>query len=229
VSVKAATLSEIEKIKAGDPFFKRLAKVTRSVEGKAATLSMDSIDFPGLTTLELKELPGAGINGELSPRAFDPLGLSTMVSEDQLLFYREAELKHGRICMLASLGIVVAEKYHPLFGDFFAGPAALAIQKTPVEYQYFWWAILAVIAVPEITNAKSLNLVERKVTDDSYTPGDWGFDPLGINPLNNYKPERERPDRFREMQTKELNNGRLAMIAAAGMLAQEMVTGKTIF
>jgi len=31
------------------------------------------------------------------------------------------------------------------------------------------------------------------------------------------------------MQNKELNNGRLAMLAAAGMIAQELATGKKLF
>jgi len=31
------------------------------------------------------------------------------------------------------------------------------------------------------------------------------------------------------MQTKELNNGRLAMIAVAGMIAQEIATGQKLF
>jgi len=52
-----------------------------------------------------------------------------------------------------------------------------------------------------------------------YIPGDIGFDPLGLKPTD--------PAEFREMQTKELQNGRLAMIAAAGFLAQEAVTGST--
>jgi len=34
---------------------------------------------------------------------FDPLGLSVDVSVGRLLFFREAELKHGRVCMLANL------------------------------------------------------------------------------------------------------------------------------
>ena len=50
-------------------------------------------------------------------------------------------------------------------------------------------------------------------------PGDLGFDPLGINP--------EDPAEFRLMQEKELSHCRLAMIAAAGFLAQEAVTGET--
>jgi hypothetical protein len=52
-----------------------------------------------------------------------------------------------------------------------------------------------------------------------YVPGDLGFDPLGLAP--------EDSDEFRAMQEKELSNGRLGMIAAAGFLAQEAVTGST--
>jgi Chlorophyll A-B binding protein len=38
---------------------------------------------------------------------FDPLGLSKDKDEATMNFYRAAELKHGRVCMLASLGIIV--------------------------------------------------------------------------------------------------------------------------
>ncbi len=50
---------------------------------------------------------------------------------------------------------------------------------------------------------------------EDYIPGDLGFDPLGIKP----KTEAE----LDVMKTKELNNGRLAMIGIAGMLVQELV------
>ena len=38
----------------------------------------------------------------------------------------------------------------------------------------------------------------------------------------------EDPEEFEIMQTKELQNGRLAMLAAAGFLVQEAVDGKGI-
>lgn len=38
---------------------------------------------------------------------FDPLNLSKDKDAETLRFYRAAELKHGRVCMLASLGIIV--------------------------------------------------------------------------------------------------------------------------
>jgi len=56
---------------------------------------------------------------------------------------------------------------------------------------------------------------------DNYYPGDVGFDPLNLKPTD--------ADEFATMQTKELQNGRLAMLGAAGMIAQELVNGKEIF
>jgi light-harvesting complex I chlorophyll a/b binding protein 4 len=56
---------------------------------------------------------------------------------------------------------------------------------------------------------------------DSYFPGDIGFDPLG------WKPKTD--EAFNEMATKEINNGRLAMFGAIGMLVQEQVTHEPIF
>ena len=56
--------------------------------------------------------------------------------------------------------------------------------------------------------------------NEDYYPGDVGFDPLGLKPTD--------PEAFAEMQTKELQNGRLAMLAAAGFLAQELVNHKPI-
>lgn len=55
---------------------------------------------------------------------------------------------------------------------------------------------------------------------EDYYPGDLGFDPLGLMP--------EDAEELKIMQTKELQNGRLAMLAAAGFLAQELVDGKGI-
>ena len=50
--------------------------------------------------------------------------------------------------------------------------------------------------------------------------GDIGFDPLGLRPK-----DMEDLD---VLITKELQNGRLAILAAAGFLAQEAVDGKGI-
>jgi hypothetical protein len=55
---------------------------------------------------------------------------------------------------------------------------------------------------------------------DGYYPGDIGFDPLGLKPTTE--------EAFNVMVTKELQNGRLAMFGAIGMLVQEQVTHEPI-
>ena len=55
----------------------------------------------------------------------------------------------------------------------------------------------------------------------SQVPGDFGWDPMDMYPTD--------PAGRVEMQTKELNNGRVAMIAVAGMVAQELATGAKLF
>ena len=86
--------------------------------------------------------------------------------------------------------------------------------------------ILLFIAVPETFRALR-GWMEPTVPENyfqlrpGYTPGDLDFDPLGLKP--------EDPEALKEMQTKELQHGRLAMLAAAGMIVQELQTGATLF
>merc|ERR1719359_642743 len=68
-----------------------------------------------------KELPGV-----TEPLGFwDPLGFCEAedLTEGKLKFYRECELKHGRLGMLAALGFVVGENFHPLFGGNIDAPS----------------------------------------------------------------------------------------------------------
>merc|ERR1739848_964568 len=88
----------------------------------------------------------AGVSAPMN--YFDPLGFSTTVDAGKLLFYREVELKHARVAMLAALGFVVGEQYHPLFGGDIDTPAYKAFQETPL--QTFWPLVVAAFAIPEI-------------------------------------------------------------------------------
>ena len=141
--------------------------------------------------------------------------------------YREAELTHGRVAMLAVVGFLVGEKVEGssfLFDAQVSGPAITHLTQVPTIF----WGILAIaIGAAEIKRAETGWVEPEKVPvskpgllRDEYYPGDLGFDPLGLKPDN-------AEDMF-IMQTKELQNGRLAMLAAAGFLAQELVNGKGI-
>merc|ERR1711990_595160 len=77
---------------------------------------------------------------------------------------------------------------------------------------------------PEVFSVFSFNSPfggELWTIRSDYEPGNLGFDPLGLKP--------EKAADLAEMQTKELNNGRLAMIATAGMIGQELVTKEKLF
>ena len=136
-------------------------------------------------------------------------------------FIREAELKHGRVAMLASLGFLVAEPFHPLFGGNIDVPSYIAFQQTPL--QTFWPAVLFAIAIPEVFSVFKFESpsVEKWALKTDTVPGDLGFDPLGLKPTSAAE--------LKEMQTKELNNGRLAMIGIAGMVGQELASGAKLF
>merc|ERR1719446_7374 len=176
-----------------------------------------------LKTIDSVKFKASALAGVTAPmNYFDPLGFATTVTAGKLLFYREVELKHGRVAMLAALGMLVGEQFHPLFGGDIDAPAYIAFQQTPLEA--FWPAVVAAIAIPEVFSVfqfQDPSKGEYWAMKDDHEPGDLGFDPLGLKPKD--------PKEFKEMQTKELNNGRLAMIAAAGMIAQELATGQKLF
>merc|ERR1719235_1071176 len=113
---------------------------------KAAVAQMEE-------AMVLKAQDMAGVTAPLG--FFDPLGFTTDFGADRqtheneqgkLFFYREVELKHGRVAMLATLGFVVGEQFHPLFGGDIDVPSYVAFQQTPL--QNFWPAVLAAIALP---------------------------------------------------------------------------------
>jgi hypothetical protein len=188
-----------------------MVNMTLEDQDKLETLKTDVV-------AKAKSLPG--VTGPLG--FFDPLALCATCSEGKLCFYREVELKHGRVAMLATLGFLVAEKFHPLFGGDIDVPSYLAFQQTPL--QTFWPAVVSAIAIPETLYV--LNFNEGGDEEGPWSmrtdrvAGDIGFDPLGLKPTD--------PEKLKNVQTKELNNGRLAMLAAAGMVAQELATGQKL-
>ena len=176
------------------------------------------MDDAVVASFDVKTMPG--VSGPLG--FFDPLDFCGDASEGKIRFYREVELKHGRVAMLAAFGFLVGEQFHPLWGGAIDVPSYIAFQETPL--QTFWPAVVLVISVLEVFSVFSFNTPfggEKWSIRSDYENGDLGFDPLGLKP--------ESPAELKEMQTKELNNGRLAMIGIAGMVVQELVSGQKLF
>lgn len=160
---------------------------------------------------------------------FDPAGFCSnengaegAATKGKVLFYREVEIKHCRVAMLAALGFPIAEQFHPLWGGNIDVPSYVAFQETPL--QAFWPLVVVTIAIIEIFSifpAFENPNVEGWAIKSDHVAGDYGFDPLGLKPSDAFL--------LKEMQTKELNNGRLAMIAIAGMVGQELATHQKLF
>ena len=163
----------------------------------------------------------ADLPGSIAPFGeFDPLGFTKDASVEDIKRLRESEITHGRVGMIAALGFLVGENFHPLWGGEISGAAISQLAYFPS----FIFGLTVVIGALELTRARTgwapPDEALWTLTDDYY-PGDIGFDPLGLKPTN--------PAEYAAMQTKELSNGRLGMLAAAGMIAQEVVTRAPLF
>ena len=81
---------------------------------------------PALTTLtELNPNPNPSPNPNPNPNPTQTITIT------KVRFYREVELKHGRVGMLAAVGFLVGEQFHPLFNV--DAPSYLAFQQTPLQ------------------------------------------------------------------------------------------------
>jgi hypothetical protein len=192
---------------------------------KTSSLSMADNAYPTLNgwTADPKAFC-AGLTGSIAPFGeFDPLGFTKDASVEDIKRLREAEVTHGRVGMIAVLGFLVGENFHPLFGGLITGPANSHLAQIQNIAPFFIVGLTGAIGAVELTRASTgwVSPTEAAWTlRDDYYPGDIGFDPIGLKPTD--------PAEFASMQTKELSNGRLAMLAAIGMIAQELVTRSTL-
>ena len=140
------------------------------------------------------------------------------------MLFREAELAHGRVAMVGALGYLVQAHFHPLFEV--EGPVIRHLDQvlTTSVGQLASSTLLMAIFFSEITRAR-IGWVEPEVEirtlREGYEPGSLGFDPLGLAPKD--------PAELASMQDKEIRNGRLAMLAIAGMTLAELNTGEQLF
>merc|ERR1712093_503801 len=204
----------------------------------ASLLSATATTVSGFSSVAPTLKPDAnafayGLPGALEPvGALDPFGFTDGKDFNTIKGYREAELQHGRVAMLASLGMLITEKpleFHPLFqaANSDIGPAIRHLDEVRAASPFFFEILALLIGGLEVNRALTGwtkpgdALTGGKRFNEDYFPGDVGFDPLGLAPKD--------PQEFMELHTKELQNGRLAMLGMAGMVAQELVNGKEIF
>ncbi|CAE7484748.1 FCPE, partial [Symbiodinium sp. CCMP2456] len=153
----------------------------------------------------------AGTGGPLPNDFWDPAGLSTRVSEKELLNYRAMELKHGRVAMLAVLHwFHVAAGYH-LLGDYAIGEKMSndpLVSLTQLPMGGMWQVIFTIMCLEWLT------------TYICKPPEDRPWDVLGWKGIIDEDYPSEIWNGWKRVQCQEVNNGRLAMMAITGLIAQ---------
>merc|ERR1712050_50323 len=159
---------------------------------------------------------------------FDPLGFAS--NKRLLPWYREAELAHGRCCMLATLGLTIQSagvKFEPFVTRYptSSEDALTAATQVPV---IGWLQILAVITLSELWRYE--NVISKY--DQGVAPGDLGWNPNA--PVSTKRPKWFGPtftakyskEEFDLMKLREIKHARLAMFGFGFMLVQNAATGK---
>mmetsp|Transcript_7469 Transcript_7469/g.15467 ORF Transcript_7469/g.15467 Transcript_7469/m.15467 type:complete len:240 (+) Transcript_7469:137-856(+) len=171
-----------------------------------------------------ESLPCYGLPGAISPLGFfDPLGFTKDMELRGVKRFREAEIMHGRVAMMATVGYIIGEST-PTIAYGMNVHHTIANNQIPEIPGTVIFPFFLAVNIAEAVRA-NIGWVEPGLGDvftlrENYYPGDIRFDPLGLKPTD--------AKEFANMQTKELSNGRLAMLAAAGMCVQELVNGKGI-
>jgi hypothetical protein len=138
---------------------------------------------------------------------FDPLGLSNGKSDQIMNIYREAELKHGRVAMAACLGWYLdAGGVHPAFNSELSSDPLEAAKQLPVVG---WLQFVLGCGAIEW-------LAQQIKSRPGYQPGDL----LGAS----YWVD-DSDEGWVDYQNKEINNGRLAMVAIMGIITQATLFG----
>eukprot|EP00931_Biecheleriopsis_adriatica_P070869 TRINITY_DN446_c0_g1_i1.p1 TRINITY_DN446_c0_g1~~TRINITY_DN446_c0_g1_i1.p1 ORF type:complete len:294 (+),score=94.72 TRINITY_DN446_c0_g1_i1:101-883(+) len=141
---------------------------------------------------------------------FDPLGFSKVGDEEGFRKLRAAERKHGRVAMMAAVGAVF--QHYIQFPTFQSGPKGLAVLTTTP-------GMVGSAVLVGLCGVLELFFWTEKPDEE---PGDFG------NPFSLERDLKTGGPVYigAGPRDRELNNGRMAMISIAGIMAAELATGK---
>jgi hypothetical protein len=235
VVVKKAPVVVAKKVVAAKKVVVKKAVAAKKVVVKKAVPAFKANKSVG--TVASRAIPGeqapAILNGALiGDVGFDPCFLSTKadtianyfngifdgaVQLDGLSWYREAELMHGRICMVAVLGFIVPGVSHlPGVGYDYTNPLE-AWGSAPSAALLQIFAFMSALEFRRIGNIASAG--SAYVVGDAQRWGQDGWNPFG---LDYTKAE------YAEKQLQEIKHARLAMIGFLGVVFQANASGESV-
>jgi len=161
----------------------------------------------------------AGISTETGNKVWDPLNLSKNMDEGNLNLVRAAELKHCRVAMLATVGWAWTAtgthfngmlSLHPPVSFADAAATGSPLKAAAMMSGFGVWQMVAAIGTLEV-------MWENKYPA-SECAGNYGVPAV-----------TQDPEKFRELETMELKNGRLAMIGIISFACADALPGSVPF
>ncbi|KAJ1429271.1 chlorophyll a/b-binding protein domain-containing protein [Ochromonadaceae sp. CCMP2298] len=161
------------------------------------------------------------LDGMIGNAEFDPFGFSEAFD---VKWMREAELKHGRVSMLAVVGWLVQAQ-----GVHLPSDTGLYDVANPIDAVFHVGAgpllqiVLGVGALEWLNHDGKMTMTDMH-EGSSRVPGEFA------NPIYGAKQLKGKSESVvADIKLKELKNGRLAMMAIGGLVHQTIVTGTTTF
>lgn len=180
----------------------------------SAAAFVPTTSSPSTVVMEasLESLPGVG--QETGGKPWDPYGFATKASTDTLGWFRHAELKHGRVAMLAFTGFLVQSAGGGVI-PFNSANGLATLSTKPFEAAAQTpgggWAQIALVI-------GFIELYSESIKPHYTKGGQPGYIPL-------VAPAGLAENIDIRAANKELKNGRLAMIGMAGFFSSQLIPG----
>eukprot|EP00568_Trieres_chinensis_P000303 CAMPEP_0183307530 /NCGR_PEP_ID=MMETSP0160_2-20130417/17870_1 /TAXON_ID=2839 ORGANISM="Odontella Sinensis, Strain Grunow 1884" /NCGR_SAMPLE_ID=MMETSP0160_2 /ASSEMBLY_ACC=CAM_ASM_000250 /LENGTH=192 /DNA_ID=CAMNT_0025471137 /DNA_START=32 /DNA_END=607 /DNA_ORIENTATION=- len=190
----------------------KVAALLLALAGSAAAFAPSA---PAQSATQLSALTLDDIGGSTAPlKNYDPLRLSLLGSDETLLWFRAAELKHARCAMVATTGYLInAAGFH--FPGMLSTSENISFESLSNMSPVDAWA-----AVPDAGKAQIIGtiFVAELYTESQgthYTKG--GKMPEVVFPKFDFS--GVSAETLETKRCRELNNGRLAMIAIMSFIS----------
>lgn len=189
---------------------------------RPAALDGSYVGDVGFDPFYLSSIP-KNFAGFIQPPSWEPMGDGI----ETLYWMRESELKHCRVAMLAVVGWIATDGALGPVALRFPGeiysvdsiPNAYSAHDILVQQGSMGFLLLACGLIEFCTGAALVQVAKGELTDRE--AGDFGLDPIGFL-------KGKSKDQVDNMKLKEINNGRLAMLAFGG-IATQTALGSTEF
>jgi hypothetical protein len=177
---------------------------------------------PGYNTLPEWEGIASGFEGSVGDQEpvgfWDPAGFTKDGDVEKFKRRREVEIKHGRVCMIATIGYIVPEYYK--FPGFLSPSEGLKFEDIPNGLG----ALSKIPAAGLAQFAAFIAFLELVYNKPSAEPGNYGKGNLGLGSLGLGGSITDSKLRTKKLSA-EMANGRLAMVSIIGMFFQDGLTG----